>query len=275
MADLTQYWACPHCKCPLERDEGGKSCYCMGTRRHCFDFAKSGYLNLRATHTGEGDGKDAIRARRSFLEAGYYAPLSERINGILEEFQIKSVLDAGCGEGYYTNRMAQDRDVLGVDLSKDGVDAAAKAAKAKGLSASYAVASLFTLPVQDASLDAVTNLFAPCAEEEFCRVLKQDGLLILVGAGERHLWGLKEVLYETPYLNQGREDLPQRMELIRTECVGGRINVQGREHIDALFSMTPYYWRTSPTDHAKLSSLETLETEIAFDIFLFRKGTEQ
>ena len=125
--------------------------------------------------------------------------------------------------------------------------------------------------IREECLDAVTNLFAPCAEEEFCRVLKKDGLLILVGAGERHLLGLKRVLYENPYLNQGREDLPQHMELIRTEHVEGKINVQGREHIDALFSMTPYYWRTGEADREKLKSIDSLHTEIEFEINIYRK----
>lgn len=272
---ITEYWSCPHCKSVLECAEGQKSCYCIGERRHCFDFSKSGYLNLRGTHTGEGDGKDAVKARRSFLEAGYYQPLSDRINEILQELNAKSVLDAGCGEGYYTNRMAQGRDVLGIDLSKDGVDLAAKYAKVQSLSASYAVASLFSLPIRDASLDAVTNLFAPCAEEEFSRVLKDGGHLILVGAGERHLFGLKRILYDDPYLNLGRADLPKQMELIRKESLCQTVTVKGREHIEALFSMTPYYWRTSVSDKAKLSNLDELTTEIAFDIFLFRKGIGQ
>ncbi len=274
-SEIIKYWHCPHCQSTLSCEEGGKSCYCAGERRHCFDFSKSGYLNLRGTHTGEGDNKDAVRARRSFLEAGYYQPLSDRINAMLDELGARSVLDAGCGEGYYTNRMATERDVLGVDLSKDGIDMAAKSAKAKGLSAAYAVASLFSLPIRSSGIDAVTNLFAPCAEEEFLRVLKDGGHLILVGAGERHLFGLKEILYENPYLNVGREDLPRSMELIRKETLTSTVTVEGREQIEALFSMTPYYWRTSPADKAKLEKTETLTTELVFDIFLFRKGKRQ
>lgn len=261
---------CPVCGAPGAKDENGKSFFCKGTRRHSFDFSKSGYLNL-CLNGKTGDSREAVRARSLFLETGYYQSLSEEINRMLEELKVGSVLDAGCGEGYYTNRMAQGRTVLGADLSRDGIDYAAKTAKRLGNNAAFAVASLYTLPVADASFDAVTNLFAPCAEAEFSRVLRNGGYLILVGAGERHLMGLKSLLYEHPYTNPGRNDLPTELKLVRKSQLYQTVTVCGEAHLEALFSMTPYYWRTSESDHAKLKGVEILETEIDFDIFLYRK----
>ena len=89
------------------------------------------------------------------------------------------------------------------------------------------------------------------------------------------MFGLKEILYENPYLNVVREDLARSMEPISKETLTSTVTVEGREQIEALFSMTPYYWRTSPADKAKLEKTETLTTELAFDIFLFRKGKRQ
>lgn len=252
--------------------EDGKVCRCNGVRSHCFDFARSGYLHLGGSHAGEGDLKEAIQARSAFLDTGYYQILADKLHEILDGIPSQTVLDAGCGEGYYTNRFAEDRTVLGIDLSRAGIDRAAKRAKQSGSGAGFAVASIFEIPVLDASLDAVANIFAPCAEEEFCRVLKPGGYLILVGAGERHLMGLKKALYDNPYANPGRADLPKQMEHIQTLRVRSEITVTGQEMISALFSMTPYYWRTSPKDRAKLDRCEKLTTEIDFDIFLFRKG---
>ncbi len=269
---VLQLLKCPICSASLEKTEDGKSCRCCGSRAHCFDFSRSGYLHLGGSRAGDGDGKDAVRARKAFLEAGYYQHLSDTVNQLLNEPGASTVLDAGCGEGYYTNRMAENRDVLGVDLSKDGIDLAAKTAKANGTTAGFAVASLFEMPVKDACIDVVTNLFAPCAEDEFARVLKPNGMLLLVGAGERHLIGLKDVLYDHPYLNPGRNDLPKHMTPIKTMRLHENIRVEGNSLINALFSMTPYYWRTSERDRAKLSECEVLETEIDFDIYLFRKG---
>ena len=270
-ASVLEILKCPVCGSGGSMDGSQRSFCCSGARRHTFDFSKSGYLNLCLTGKS-GDSKEAVRARSAFLEAGYYQPLSDRINAILSEQEADSVLDAGCGEGYYTNRMTEScKTVMGADLSRDGVDKAAKTAKREGNGAFFAVASLFALPVADASFDAVTNLFAPCCEAEFERVLKDHGTLILVGAGEEHLFGLKELLYENPYLNPGRNDLPERMKLIRRERLCQRITVEGEERIAALFSMTPYYWRTSEADRAKLEGVERLETQIDFDIFVYKK----
>ena len=267
---------CPICSAAMQADDSGKSCKCAGARTHSYDFARSGYLNLTRPSDGEGDLRDAVNARKLFLNAGYYQPLSDEINRILQELDAKTVLDAGCGEGYYTNRMANEScSVLGVDLSRAGIDAAAKQAKQSATNAAFAVGSIFTLPVGDATCDAVTNLFAPCCESEFCRVLKKNGYLILVGAGERHLLGLKQVLYENPYLNPGRADLPTEMQEVDRRRLTYTITVEGREAIDALFSMTPYYWRTSEADRAKLNAIQSLTTELDFDIFTYQKGDLQ
>ncbi len=263
---------CPVCGLSGETDLEKKRFYCHGKKQHSFDFSKSGYLNL-CLSAKAGDLKEAVRSRSAFLEEGYYLPLSNEINVILSELHAKRVLDAGCGEGYYTNRMtAVSHTVFGADLSKHGIEKAAKTAKQAGTNAFFAVASLFELPVQDSRFDAVTNLFAPCCESEFLRVLEPGGHLILVGAGERHLMGLKKVLYNTPYLNPERNDLPREMTLLHKKNLRTTILVKGNEMIRALFSMTPYYWRTSPSDCRKLDGLETLETELDFDIYIYRKA---
>ncbi len=263
---------CPVCGADGTADEHQTCFRCTGARTHCFDFSRSGYLNLAGPHAGAGDLKAAVRARSLFLESGYYAPLSDAINALLDDYRVNTVLDAGCGEGYYTNRAAQNRLALGVDLSTVGIDHAAKTAKRLQNGAGFTVASLFKLPVADQSFDAIINLFAPCAEDEFLRVLKPDGYMILVAAGEKHLFGLKNVLYDNPYSNLGRADLPQKAELVQTKKVCYEIEVEGQDKIDALFSMTPYYWRTSERDKAKLTDLQTLKTEVDFDIFVYQRG---
>jgi len=264
--------SCPNCHAAMSVSADGKICRCQGKRTHCFDFAKSGHIHLGGPRAGDGDSKEAILARRSFLDAGYYEILSDAVNATLDEIGARTVLDAGCGEGYYTNRMATDtRCALGIDLSKAGVEYAAKRAKQTSKDASFAIASIFSIPVQNESLDAVTNLFAPCAEEEFCRILKDGGYLLLVGAGQNHLMGLKKAIYENPYQNPGRADLPVKMREISKKRIQTEITVVGQTQIQALFSMTPYYWRTSPGDREKLAHMETLKTEIDFDLFLYQK----
>jgi 23S rRNA (guanine745-N1)-methyltransferase len=169
---------------------------------------------------------------------------------------------------------------LGVDLSKFAVDAAAKTARAQRLAEGcsshtlYAVGSVFELPVRDRTFDTVTNIFAPCAPVEYKRVLKNGGHLMVAGAGERHLFGLKQMVYDDPYLNEPRRDLPGEdsgLRLVDIRNVTFSVTVEGQEHIQALFSMTPYYWRTSPDGHNRIRTAERLETEVSFDFHIYEK----
>ena len=274
---LCEILRCPICRSSMAvKADGSGSLACMGKRTHCFDFASSGYVNLALPgQSAGGDSKQAVRARSDFLNGEYYAPVAEALCQTLSEHVAEGgvLIDAGCGEGYYTVRLAQKGfATFGVDLSKFAVDAAAKRSVRSGIDhAFFAVGSVFELPVADQSADAVVNVFAPCAEEEFLRVLKPGGILAVALAGERHLMGLKRALYDVPRVNDERADLPQGMTLLDEARVTGEICVKGSEAIANLFAMTPYYWRTSKADGEKLSSLETLSTEIDVRILIYQK----
>ena len=189
-------------RCPICGGEmsicqnGGASMVCSGPRAHCFDLSSSGYVNLCTPKTsGGGDSKSAVRARSEFLDRGYYSPVADALCDTVKEYCGKEsvLLDAGCGEGYYSLFPARNGfSVLGADLSKFAVEAASKRAWREGIENTFFMtASVFELPVNDSSVGAVINIFAPCAEAEFSRVMKKDGLLIVAWAGERHLMGLK------------------------------------------------------------------------------------
>ena len=183
------------------------------------------------------------------------------------------MLDAGCGEGYYTLRMAEGgRSAFGFDLSKNGVNIAAKAAKRASAPAFFGVASVFSLPVLSGSMDAVTTIFAPCAEDEYARVLKDGGVLILAGAGKDHLIDLKKAIYENAYENEGRRDLPsEKFELLEETSVSYEITLESGRDIENLFAMTPYFYRTSQNDKNKLSSFSSLCTKIDVELFIYKK----
>jgi len=272
-------------------DESGRSLVCGGAvsdrnpkgKSHLFDGGAGGYVHLAPNHSGGGDSKEAVRARSSFLRSGYYAPAAEAIAALVSEITPEGglILDAGCGEGYYSGRIAEEGfPILGVDLSKFAVDAAAKTARRermnRGQSSStlYAVGSVFELPVADGSFDTVVNIFAPCAPPEYARALRSGGRLMVAGAGERHLLGLKELIYDDPYLNDPRRDLPAEgdgFRLLETRSVDFTVKVDDPHHRAALFSMTPYYWRTSREGHSRLSRAETLVTEVSFALHVYEK----
>ena len=288
---LTHTLRCPVCGEPMGVSVDGHSLACAATvtirnpkgKSHLFDGGTSGYVNLAPHHSGGGDSREAVRARSSFLRSGYYAPAAEAISALVKEYTPEGglVLDAGCGEGYYSGRIVSEGfPVLGVDLSKFAVDAAAKAARRERTEGGYdsrtlyAVGSVFQLPVADQTMDTLTNIFAPCAPVEYARALKSGGHLVVAGAGERHLLGLKQLIYDDPYLNDPRRDLPAEgdgLTLVETRNVSFTVTVTDPVHREALFSMTPYYWRTSREGHGRLAAAEALTTEVSFDLHVYKK----
>jgi len=267
---MTEILICPFCGTKLSKI--GTSYYCSGERKHCFDAAKSGYVTLTRASGTSGDDKDMVRARSEFLDKGYYRPFADKISALIEG--CENVLDAGCGEGYYSNIFASlGHHVVGFDLSKHACDKAAKRAKSAGNSAFFSVAGVHELPVADGSIDAVVSLFAPIAENEFSRVLKNDGILIIGAAGKRHLYELKEAIYDTAYENEGRRDLPSGFELVSIHKVKYSFVCHGG-HLKSLFMMTPYAFKTSQSDAAKLDGYSELSITADFDIFVYRKTAD-
>lgn len=262
---------CPVCGDDLDTDITEKSLICK--KRHCFDISADGYVNLSSV-SGSGDSKEAVLARKSFLDTGYYKILSDEIFSLVSDGANEKtfVADMGCGDGYYSSGLPKidGVSVFGADLSKFAVKAAAKRANALGVSDKtlYSVSSVFDVPLKNDTCDFVINLFAPCAENEFRRILKPHGKLILVGAGVNHLAKLKELIYENVRLNDERRDLPSSMRLLQKYTINTVFtpSIEERAH---LFTMTPYYYKTSLSDKQKLSTAPITEIEAEFDIYIY------
>ncbi len=261
---------CPVCRQPLRED--GRSLLCPG--RHCFDRAAEGYVNLAVGMSRSGDSPEMGRARRDFLAAGYYRPLAETLGRLLTAGDPPGfVVDAGCGEGYYLRVLRgflPDARLIGLDLAKTSVRLAARAERGRPLPIEYAVAGIFSMPLPDGIADAVLSVFAPIPAEEAHRILKPDGLLVAVHPGERHLDGLKSLLYEHPYDNVEKSPEPAGfIPLTMTRCRYTAL-IRG-EDLPRLFAMTPYYWKTAKEDAARLTACESLETTLDFLISLYRR----
>ena len=158
--------------------------------------------------------------------------------------------------------------MAGTDISKFILKRAARREKA----IEFAVASSYHLPVGDASIDLLINCFSPLALEEFLRVLRPGGRFLYVVPSERHLWQMKEVLYDVPRPNEVKLTPYEGFRYLEVAEVRDTITVRGQEHIHALFQMTPYYWKTPKAGAERLAQLQTLTTEIAFDIHVYEKA---
>ena len=272
-------YLCPVCCEKLKMGEHSYKC----KNGHSFDISKKGYVNLLTTKgrnpVRSGDNKEMIRARSEFLDSGLYEPLAQKVGQLICELtgHIKEpvVIDSGCGEGYYTCIYAALNEralFLGIDISKHGIDHAASRARMASLdNARFAVASSFSLPFRAECADAVISCFAPVSNDEYARVLKKGGRLIIVSPTERHLFGLKAMLYDKPYENEPNVYALNKFSLIRTERLEYEGELKSSDEIMALFTMTPYYYKTSAEAVEKLKTINTLKTELGFEIRIYEK----
>lgn len=269
-------FCCPVCGGALTKTDGGLGC----GNGHRFDRARQGYYNLlmsnKSSAKRHGDDGLMISARTAFLERGYYAPVRDALCRIALPLLSDSsaVLDAGCGEGYYAQLLARQAaengkqlTVLGADISKDAVKAAARRACYSQL----AVASVSRLPIVEGGCDMVLNIFSPPEITEYARILSPGGVLIRALPLEDHLWSLKAAVYERPYRNPAPEMSLSGFNLIGVEDVQQVIHLTSTEDILALFAMTPYWYKTSPADRAKLETLATFDVELAIRLAAYKK----
>ena len=268
---MTSFFTCPVCGNILNGDKTFKC-----ENNHSFDKNKHGYLNLLMSNAAStkrhGDDKLMVVARSEFLEKGYYAPVREALLSALKNHATEGmrILDAGCGEGWYTAYFAQQLadhapNVAGVDISKDALRQAAK----RGLT-ELAVASTAKLPVATASCHAVLNIFSPPELKEFHRVLTDEGVLIRALPMENHLLGLKEAVYDTALLNPAPVTDIEGYTLLEAVPAQYSITLHD-EDIWNLFTMTPYYYKTGKSDQEKLKALTELTTQVEIIVLTYKK----
>lgn len=261
---------CPTCGGTLTKQAHTFLC----ANRHSFDIARQGYVNLltaeRRHSAAPGDTLEQVRSRRAFLSAGFYAPISDCINETAARFGARGeLLDVGCGEGYYSTRLAQalGLSLTGVDISKEAVRYAAANYK----DAAWLCASAAHLPVADGSTDVLTSLFAVTMPEEFHRVLKADGLFLQVLAAQDHLLGLKGIIYDSLIMKQ-KDSVPNLPGFALLESVPIRFcfTVEG-EQVMNLLSMTPHVYRIGKAGADRLRATQKLTDTASCVLNVYRR----
>ncbi|MCS3430382.1 23S rRNA (guanine(745)-N(1))-methyltransferase [Klebsiella sp. BIGb0407] len=262
-------WLCPLCHSPLVQVANS---FCCGNR-HQFDVAREGYLNLLPVQHKRskepGDSSEMIQARRAFLDAGHYLPLREVICNMLQQLSPKTLLDIGCGEGYYTGAFAEVRaeacgETYGLDVSKVAIRYAAK----RYHNVRFCVASSQRLPFADNSMDAIIRIFAPCNATELARVVKPGGVVITATPGPRHLYQLKELIYQQVELHHEiPEDMPDFV-LKQTLQPAWNMTLTGEQAV-TLLQMTPFAWRARPDvwEQLKQANHFTCETDFVVRVW--------
>lgn len=266
---------CPVCGRSLVRGERTYAC----AAKHSYDLAKQGYVNLLPpsdSRKRHGDDKLMVRARSEFLDAGFYDPLSNEIASLSCALtgRTPDLLDAGCGEGKYTvdvlnalRAAGKQPSIVGVDISKEALMRAGRRSKELTLCA----ASLAKLPLAGESIDLIIDIFAPFMREEFLRVLRPGGHLLWAYPLEKHLWELKELIYDKPYENPPMALRQDGFRLTETKNVCFEMELTSGEQIQNLFCMTPYYYKTGAEDQKKASAARSLTVRAEFGIAVYEK----
>ena len=259
-------FACPICQENLTLAESSLKC----NNRHSFDLAKFGYVNLapQIKQSANYD-KENFQNRQQILEAGFYQAILEVVSDLLSNSKnAKTILDIGCGEGFYSRKLQEshlDKTFYAFDISKDSVQIAAKSEP--NWAVNWFVGDLARLPIKDASMDILLDIFSPANYGEFRRVLSKDGILIKVIPTKNHLKEIRhkvqDQLTNKDYSNQDIKNHFQNNFTILSSKTASLTKPITAEQLQALLSMTPLLFHIDQTkiDWIQLTEI-TIEAEI-------------
>ena len=261
-------FSCPICQENLSLVESSLKC----SNRHSFDLAKFGYVNLapQIKQSANYD-KENFQNRHQILEAGFYQNILEAISNLLSNSEsAKTVLDIGCGEGFYSRKLQEshpEKTFYAFDISKDSVQIAAKSEP--NWAVNWFVGDLARLPIKDGSMDILLDIFSPANYGEFRRVLSKDGILIKVIPTENHLKEIRQMvqdqLTKKDYSNQDIKEHFQEHFSIQSSQIASLTKPISAEQRQALLAMTPLLFHV---DHTKIDWSQLTEITIEAEILV-------
>ncbi|MDO5051122.1 MAG: methyltransferase domain-containing protein [Moraxella equi] len=266
---------CPICHTILNLQSKTYTCQ----NRHSYDISKDGYVNLHVvqhknSHSA-GDTPTSVQARRRFLAGGFYEPLRTKISQIITGLSPKTVLDIGCGEGYYTSKLAKTAPVIGLDIAKTAIITASKTYKNQevGKNITWVVGTGSVLPVADGSVDICTSFFSPLPKSEMVRVLTESGHLLIATPAPRHLYAMREWLFERVNLHNPAKfitELSPEFTLIDEWQIDASLCLDS-QNLSDLIDMTPYTYKAKLDKKTALKAQNNFEVTVSFCLYLFKR----
>lgn len=243
---------CPVCTGAVHADRTALRC----SNGHAFDLAKQGYVNLLtgsvASRTADTAGM--VAARAEFLASGHYAAIADAVARWSGGHERGVVLDAGAGTGYYLSRVLDEVPGgrgLALDVSKF---AARRAARAHPRIAAAVCDTWRALPVRDSSVEVVLDVFAPRNGPEFSRVLKPDGVLVVVTPTDRHLAELAQAVgllsVDTRKQERLQRSLAGHFEAVHSDEHDIALHLTTAD-VERLIRMGPSAWHVDVADAAR------------------------
>lgn len=242
---------CPICRSHLKLKEKSLKC----ENNHSFDIAKQGYINLLMNSKKQKlYDKSSFENRRLILENGFYDHILKEILVFLKNNSISKILDIGCGEGYYSNKIdqlsPQSLEIFSFDIAKDSIVLATKEDLRHSIR--WFVSDLADLPIQDYSMDCILDVFSPANYNEFNRILRDDGFLLKIVPGENHLKEIrakvKNKLNKEDYSNKSVINcFEESFKIIDHKKISANYRLSEHER-EALIHMTPLLFNIDTND---------------------------
>ena len=258
---------CPLDALPLVLDDGSLIC----DNGHRYDIGKQGYANLLSVQhkrsLNPGDSKDMVSARQSFLSAGFYEPIATSVMHSVSQAAKSpaakspvTVLDAGCGEGYYLHYLTEHHrdplNIIGFDISKWAVQRAAR--RCHG---TWMVASNKNIPLADSSVDVALDMFGFPDYASFERILAPGGRLIRVTPAPQHLIELRRLIYPQVHQMANADTYPSSLHTLSSEQLAFNVELEPQS-LKNLLLMTPHMFKTSMQGLSNLERIDHLTVTV-------------
>lgn len=287
--EIKNLMQCPRCGRKIRFHAGGLVC----KREHRFDISSKGYVNLlQETKALKGYDSEFFNCRNRFLQAGYYSHIMEAVTAAVRESRQGCavtdgkccegsagsspdtapfvIIDAGCGEGYYSVNLArqvENAQILAFDISADAVKVAARNSEP----VKWMVADITNIPVKDQSADCILDIFTPANYKEFARILKPEGVVIKVVPGPRHMGQLREtaapLLRNKDYSNEEVLDYFEQHFALQQRSLVTKTMEVSPEDLGDLVRMTPLLF---DVDKKKLELSDIKEITVECEILIGR-----
>jgi len=273
--------ACPFDGQPLKNRQSQMAC----SNGHTFDIARQGYVNLLPVQFKRskqpGDGKEMLLARKRFLNAGYYQPVADHLAALTKAQGVGDtgcVLDAGCGEGYFLNRVFGDShgqgdgqpSFIGLDISKAAIVESTK----RNRHITWVVGSNKNPPLLDASVDLIFCVFGFACLPGFNKILKPGGKLVLVEPAADHLIQLRQVIYPRLKTSKRPPRAPieaAQLALVEQSPIRFDTHTVATPNLDDLLKMTPHFFRIAAAGKQAVSRLQSMILTVDMRVTLWEK----
>lgn len=241
LSEQMQLFRCPKChKSFVQVEKNSFKCE-LG---HTFDISRKGSVFFLIGKAPDDYSKNLFDSRRTVIQHGIFDPVIDYLSKKINNSGL--VVDAGSGEGSITELLAHkiNNQLLGFDISKNGVDLAVSGKTQSNLH--YFVGDLSNIPLADHSVRAIINFLSPANYGEFGRILESDGVVYKIIPNANYLVELRHLKYQTnqKHFNYSNENVVNlfKENFASVESKKFSYKVAVKEISSELMAMTPLMW---------------------------------